>query len=141
MALEGTAFVFIRPTSMTIEHRIGLPAVTLYGPAYIQNSPYRNCVGRLRIIPNSEDAARQLPRNAIGWGNIPTEADAMFALTIVYEPQEEARVLGLRNVALAKDTTVELFVEPIFDREVAVLSCEVSEEYSLASEYQAERGF
>ena len=65
----------------------------------------------------------------------------MFALTIVYEPQHEARVLGLRNLAVAKDTTVEMFIEPLFGREVAVLSFEVSEHYSLPSEYQAERGF
>jgi hypothetical protein len=29
----------------------------------------------------------------------------------------------------------------MFDRELAILSCEVSEHYSLPSEYRAERGF
>jgi len=107
----------------------------------MQDSSYKDCVARLRFVPHSADAMNRLPGNAIGWGNIPAQLNGTFNLTIVYEPEHEARILGLRSLAQAKDTTVQLFVEALVDREVAVLSCEVSEDYSLPSEYQAERGF
>ena len=34
-----------------------------------------------------------------------TQSGGIFELTIIYEPEHEARVLGLRNLALAEDRT------------------------------------
>lgn len=95
----------------------------------------------LRLSPHSSEQDSFLPRNAIGWGDMPAHADGTFNFTILYEPEHHTRIFGLRTVALAKDATVELCIETIAEREVAVVSCEVSEEYTVPSEYRVERGF
>jgi hypothetical protein len=54
-------------------------------------------------------------------------------------PSTKQRVIGLCNLALAEDTNIELFVQEIGDGEVAVWSCEVTQNYRLPSKFEAER--